>query len=187
MPSPSPINISVATDPRPVSLILTQAAAWMESVPPYKSLWLSEDLTAETLADEVAQGHYYLLSDLATDKNRDPREQETVKEPAAIGTFRLTSEDSVFWRNEPGRALYLHRIARSRQHARKAGGVSLVSEILAFAEHQAQRASVDWLRLDCDRTRHQLCELYEGFGFKYHSNFDLPNYTGVRYQRQVPT
>ncbi len=148
-----------------------EASTWMESVPPFQSLWRPQDLTVEALIDDVAQGHYFLIS---AGKHDDP-----------MGTFQLTTEDSVFWQNMPGVALYIHRIAIRRQYAQNTSGVSLIPEIFSFAERQARMASAGWLRLDCDRTRTQLCELYERHGFQYHSDVDLAGYAGVRYQRKV--
>jgi hypothetical protein len=41
-------------------------------------------------------------------------------------------------------------------------------------------------RLDCDASRPKLCRLYEGLGFRFHSQIEVGRYTLARYERAVP-
>ncbi|MBN4002175.1 hypothetical protein [Nostoc sp. LPT] len=64
---------------------------------------------------------------------------------------------------------------------------SLCSSILlAWVVEHAQTLSKRYLRLDYDDSRPPLRAVYEGFGFRYHSDRQVGAYFVSRYEYQIP-
>lgn len=92
--------------------------------------------------------------------------------------------DPEFWTpaDEPGRALYVHRMVVRRQ----AAGAGLGAALLDWAGAQAEAAGRAWLRLDAWRTNEALRRYYEAQGFTLVRVVDLPHRrSGALYQRPV--
>ncbi|MEH2158234.1 hypothetical protein [Nostoc sp.] len=60
------------------------------------------------------------------------------------------------------------------------------STLLAWAVEHAQTLSKRYLRLNCDDLRPRLRGVYEGFGFRYHSERQVGAYFVSRYEYQIP-
>jgi hypothetical protein len=57
--------------------------------------------------------------------------------------------------------------------------------LLAWCEKQAAAWGCSQFRLDCDSRRPKLRALYEGLGFRFHSERRVGAYTVARYERAV--
>ncbi|MEH2045382.1 hypothetical protein [Nostoc sp.] len=60
------------------------------------------------------------------------------------------------------------------------------STLLTWAVEHAQTLSKRYLRLDCDALRLRLRAVYEGFGFRHHSDRQVGAYFVSRYEYQIP-
>ena len=142
-----------------------QAIDWMVATPPYRSLWDRQEVSADLIAKEL--DHYYV--------------GQISKVP--IVTFMLTQSDDLYWPDAHDSALYIHRIAVAREATAHVTGQSILPEVFHFCADIARECGARMLRLDCDKTRPSLGHIYEKQGFVYHSDIELPNYQGARYQR----
>lgn len=147
-----------------VSSVLVEAAVWAaERGAP---IWPIEQLRADAIAADVAAGRFALA----------------LVDTEAMGTARLTREDPECWPDAvPGVAAYVHRIAVRRAWA----GCGVTGSILDWCERRARELGCGYLRLDCDARRPKLCKLYEGLGFRYHSERSVGHHTVARYERAV--
>lgn len=158
------IRFASETEAALISSILIEAATWIaERGAP---LWPMEQLAASALAADVAARHFALAM-VGTE---------------AVGTARLTRDDPECWPDAvPGVAVYVHRVAIRRAWA----GRGLPGMILAWCARQAQGLGCSYLRLDCDARRLKLRGLYEGLGFRFHSERRVGHHTVARYERAV--
>ncbi|MCR6484519.1 GNAT family N-acetyltransferase [Amycolatopsis sp. OK19-0408] len=93
------------------------------------------------------------------------RVAETWPGPVAVGTVTLRDTHAAeLWRpaDEPGSALYLHRLAVDRAFAGRGVGAWL----LDLAVEEARRAGKRRLRLDAWSTNARLHDYYRGQGFR---------------------
>jgi GNAT superfamily N-acetyltransferase len=158
------IRFARETEAALVSSVLVEAATWIakHSAP----LWPREQLGADAIAADVSAGRYALV----------------IVDTEAVGTARLTRDDPECWPDAvAGVAVYVHRLAIRRAWA----GGGLPGMILAWCEARAQAAGCGYLRLDCDAQRPKLCRLYEGLGFRFHSEQRVGQNTVARYERAV--
>ncbi|MEH2169833.1 MAG: hypothetical protein V7K41_24920 [Nostoc sp.] len=58
--------------------------------------------------------------------------------------------------------------------------------LLAWVVEHAQTLGKRYLRLDCDALCLRLRAVYEGFGFRYHSDRQVGAYFVSRYEYQIP-
>jgi GNAT superfamily N-acetyltransferase len=152
------------SDLQTISDVLLEAFSWMEEGG--TSLWTRDEISCESIRADVAAGCYYLLSDGGDIQ----------------ATFMIQNEDSLYWPEaKAGEALYLHRIAVRRAFA----GTGLTRSILAFVVEQARAENLGLIRLDCDRTRAGLNNLYTSLGFSFHSSVVIEDYHGSRYELKV--
>jgi GNAT superfamily N-acetyltransferase len=157
------IRFARETESELVSSLLVEAATWaaVEGGAPF---WPLEQLSADAIIADVVTQRFVLA----------------IADNDAVGTARLTREDPECWPDAvPGVAAYVHRIAIRRSWA----GCGLPAMILAWCQRQAQELGCDYLRLDCDASRPKLCKLYEGLGFRFHSDRSVGRYTVARYER----
>lgn len=147
-----------------VSSILVEAATWIaERGAP---LWPIDQLSASAIAVDVA-AERHVLAFIDTE---------------VVGTARLTRDDPECWPDAaPGVALYVHRVAIRRAWA----GRGISSMVLDWCARQAQDLGCEHLRLDCDARRPKLRGLYEGLGFRFHSERSVGAHTVARYERAV--
>jgi GNAT superfamily N-acetyltransferase len=155
------IRVACPAETAAVSEILTEAAAWLDESG--RHMWRADELDPSRIADEVAAGLFVVAW-----SGRD-----------AAGTMKFQLEDPLFWPDMPtGEAAYVHRLAVKRAFA--GGGVSraLMEWAVAKAREHGRRA----LRLDCEASRMRLRAVYERFGFRHHSDREVPPYFVSRYE-----
>ncbi len=147
-----------------VSAVLQEAARWLADSG--KVMWNEASYTPERLQPQVEQGRFHAV-----------REDHDI---AAV--VRLDDEDPLFWPEmPPGTALYLHSLAVRRAWA----GCGLPQALLASAAEQARARARPHLRLDCRADRQALRTLYEGAGFRLHSEIVLGVHRFARYEMAV--
>ncbi len=144
-----------------VSSVLTEAAEWLrERGTP---MWRADELSPERVAADVARGDFFVAD----------------REGGIAGVVKFQWEDELFWPDVPaGEAAYVHRLAVRRASA--GGGVA--SALLQWAAERARSLGRDYLRLDCEASRPRLREVYERFGFRYHSDRVVGPYFVARYE-----
>lgn len=156
------INIFKAEmkDAATVSSVLTEAARYLDSIG--QTLWQCEDLSIDSIADDVAAGLYYVAW----------------MDGEAVGTLRFQLEDPTCWPDIPlGSSTFVHRLAIRRDMAGK--GISTL--MLDWAKLTTKQLGRRHLRLDCEM-RPKLCAIYEKHGFVKHSECQIgPNHV-VRYE-----
>mgnify|MGYP002639235539 CR=1 FL=1 len=131
-----------------------------------ESLWTDEEVSNPAIEKDVLAGDYYLLLD---------GEQ-------VLAIFIMQDFDSYYWPEaKAGEALYLHRIVVRRAFA----GAGHSQTILRFVVDRARQLGIPFIRLDCDRYRAGLNQLYTNLGFHFHSEVTIGDYHGNRYQLDV--
>lgn len=102
-----------------------------------------------------------------------------------IATLQLDAHaDPEFWNpaDEPGDALYIHRMAVSRRYA----GAGIGGKLLDWASDRAAAAGKPWLRLDAWKDNPGLHRYYESQGFTMLRVIDLPHRgSGALFQRHA--
>lgn len=80
--------------------------------------------------------------------------------PAAC--MALTDYDSTYWPEiQKGESLYVHKLAVKREYA----GKGCSKELMDYAKQLAKKQGIKTLRLDCNRYRKKLRNVYEKQGF----------------------
>jgi ribosomal protein S18 acetylase RimI-like enzyme len=79
-----------------------------------------------------------------------------------IGCFRLQWQDELFWGPQTDNAGYIHSFTVSRSLAGQHRG----EQVLALIEEYCRTRGKTFLRLDCGKAIHGLCQYYEGYGFR---------------------
>jgi GNAT superfamily N-acetyltransferase len=102
-----------------------------------------------------------------------------------VGTITVDEfADPEFWRptDDPGSALYLHRMIVDRSTA----GAGVSDALLRLADDLAAKYGRPWLRLDAWRTNTPLHRYYQRQGFAHVRTVDLPHRgSGALFQRPV--
>jgi hypothetical protein len=151
-------------DTEEVSSILREAARWLEERG--DALWRDDELRADRITSEVADGFYFL------------GEGST----GAVATVRFQLEDSSFWPDSrPGESAFIHRLAIGRSAA---GGVAAAA-MLGWGVDRTRSLGRRYLRLDCEAARLRLRAVYERFGFRHHSDRQVGPYFVARYEFEV--
>jgi GNAT superfamily N-acetyltransferase len=147
-----------------VSEILIEAAHWLEEKG--EPLWADDKLIPNAIEKDVNEGLYFIA--FSNDE--------------AAGVFKLQLEDNLCWPDEEhNESIYVHRIAVKRIFA----GGSISSEMMDFAKKRTSALGRNFLRLDCEASRHKLCSIYESMGFSKHSYYQVGPYHISRYQFTV--
>lgn len=148
-------------DTESISAILVAAAEWISSKG--APMWKSGELAADRIADDVRSGLFFVAE----------------REGEVVGTLKFELSDRRFWSDRPeGEAAFVHRLAVKRT----AAGTGLSFVLLEWARRRAASMGLLYLRLDCEASRTKLRELYERFGFEYHSDWWYGPYRVARYQ-----
>ena len=158
------VHVATSVAAPTVVAILQEAAAWCEArgMP----LWKANELDPERLRAEVEQGLFYLVHEGT----------ET------LAVFKLQDSDVLFWPDvPPEEALYVHRIAVKRRHA----GRGLPAFLLDWCGERARARGCAFLRLDTEASRPKLRAIYEGLGFRLHSEREVGPYRVARYERPL--
>lgn len=150
-----------APDAGIVQEMLEEAARWVDALGVV--MWEEGELAPGRVDDEIAAGLFFIA-----DVNNDP-----------AGVVRFQLEDRLFW---PDLTLddsaFIHRLVVRRQY--KGQGVS--TALMEWAISRARTMGKRYLRLDTDASRPKLRQLYEGFGFQFHSFRQVGAYYVARYQ-----
>lgn len=158
------IHVATIEDFPVVSGILGEAAQWLEQKG--MPLWREGEMDAGRMMSEIEAGLFYLA--------------EVDKEPA--GTVRFQLEDAEIWPDVPaGEAAYIHRLAVRRRFA----GGRVSGALIRWAVERTRSLGLRYLRLDCNVARPRLRSLYEGFGFRHHSNRRVGPYHDARFEYEV--
>ena len=147
-----------------VSGVLREAAQWLEHKG--MALWLDSELSPERMREEVGAGLFYVAED----------------DDEIAGVIRFQLEDPEFWPDAaPDEAAYIHRLAVRRRYA--GGQVSL--QLLDWALEKTRLLGRNWLRMDTETHRTRLREIYEKYGFQYHSDKQVGPYRVTRYEYPI--
>ena len=160
------ISIRQATiqDTLIVSDVLLEAALWLQQrgIP----LWHDSEVSPASISKDVANGLYFIA--------------ELAGEPA--GTIKFQLEDLLFWPDiSQEDSAFIHRFAVRRCYS----GGKVSSALLTWAIEHAQTLGRRYLRLDCDASRPRLKAVYEGFGFRHHSDRQVGAYFVSRYEYEI--
>ena len=152
------------TEAAPVSSVLTEAAAWIASQG--EPLWRAEHVCLDAVRGDVEAGAYFIAW--------------VGDEPA--GVVRLQLEDRLFWpESVEGDAVFIHRLAVRRRYA----GGEISGALLNWVVRRAVELGRKYVRLDCAADRPALRNVYERFGFNFHSERDMGRFKVARYQLEV--
>lgn len=168
--TPVTVRQAVPTDAATVQGMLEEAARWVDALGVV--MWDEGELASARVDREIAAGLFFIA--------------EIDGDPAGAVCFQL--EDQLFWPDLAGDdSAFLHRLVVRRRY--KGHGVS--TALMQWAVSRARSIGKTYLRLDTDASRPKLRQLYEGFGFQFHSFRQVGAYYVARYlypltDRQTP-
>lgn len=149
-----------AKDVEVVSSILREAADWL--VQKGEKLWERNELAPDDVRDQVESKMFWLAE----------------VEGEFAGCIRYQLEDKEYWDDVPHEdSAFVHRVAVRRKFA----GQRISEKMIEWAKRKAKSDGKRFLRLDCAK-RKKLCDIYESFGFKFHSLKEREPYLVVRYE-----
>jgi GNAT superfamily N-acetyltransferase len=150
-----------ALDAPVVQDLLDEAARWVDALGVI--MWDESELDPGRVDAEVAAGQFFIA--------------EVDGDPAGAIKFQL--EDQLFWPDlVHDDSAFVHRLVVRRRY--KGQGVS--TALLQWAVRRAGAMGKQYLRLDCDASRSKLRQLYEAFGFRFHSFRQVGPYYVARYE-----
>ncbi len=156
------IRQATAEDASTIAAILSHAAKWVEQLDG-TTMWVDNELAEGRIASEVEAGLFHVA--------------ECDGEMAGVLKFQL--DDQLFWPDlATSDSAFIHRLAVRRNYAGR--GVS--TALLGWAVDHARSLRRRHLRLDCDAERARLREVYERFGFRFHSFRQVGSYYVARYE-----
>ena len=149
-----------APDAPVIQDMLEEAAQWVDALGVV--MWDESELDAGRVARETAAGRFF-----GAEIDGDP-----------AGAVRFQLEDQLFWPDLDGAdSAFIHRLVVRRRY--KGHGVS--TALMQWAVSHARAMGKRYLRLDTDASRPKLRELYERFGFQFHSFRHVGPYYVARY------
>lgn len=141
--------------------MLGEAARWVDALGVI--MWDEGELAPERIVREVVAGQFFVA--------------EVDGEPAGAVRFQL--EDQLFWPDlTTDDSAFIHRLVVRRRYS----GLGVSTALLAWAVSHARSMGKRYLRLDTDASRPKLRELYERFGFQFHSFREVGPYYVARYE-----
>lgn len=159
------IRQATAEDTPALVATLTEAADWVHQLDG-TTMWVEGELDEDRVRAEAAAGMFVVAEG----------------EEGIVGAMRFQLEDQLFWPDIDGRdSAFLHRLAVRRSQA----GRGISSVLLQWGVDRARALGKRYLRLDCDADRLRLRELYERFGFTWHSYRQVGAYYVARYELQI--
>ena len=167
LPAPSVLTLrrAVPGDLPALLALFAEAADWLNRQGVRQ--WPVGGFPAARIEPLIAAGTQYVLCD----------------GPAVAATVAVDDHaDPEFWgpADDPGAALYVHKLAVARRYA----GWGLGEALLDWAGRHAQAAGRRWLRLDCAKANPRLQDYYRSRGFRHLRTVDLPHRaSGALFQR----
>ena len=126
-------------------------------------MWEEGELTPGRVDTEIAAGLFFVA-----DLNGE-----------AAGVVRFQLDDRLFWPDLTGDdSAFIHRLVVRRRYK----GMGVSTALMEWAVSRARAMGKTYLRLDTDASRPKLRQLYEGFGFEFHSFRQVGTYYVARYQ-----
>ncbi|MEU1389063.1 MULTISPECIES: GNAT family N-acetyltransferase [unclassified Nonomuraea] len=154
--------------------LLADTAEWLHTQGVRQ--WPRQGFGPERIEPLIEERVLYLLDDEL--RYLDP----DVQAPP-VATIALDGNaDPEFWTpaDDPGAALYVHKLAVARPWS----GSGLGDALLDWACSAARSAGLPWLRLDCAKANPRLQEYYRMRGFRHIRTVDLPHRSsGALFQR----
>jgi GNAT superfamily N-acetyltransferase len=145
-----------------VKVILADAATWVEQLDG-TTMWVEHELAEDRIAAEVDAGLFHVAEcggDIA-------------------GALKFQLDDQLFWPDlATDDSAFIHRLAVRRNYA----GQGVSTALLRWAADHGRSLGKQSLRLDCDAERARLRDLYERFGFRFHSFRQVGPYYVARYE-----
>lgn len=142
------------------------SAAAMELARRGQDLWGAAEVSVDSVTEQVRTGRYFVAFE--------------GDEP--LGVFRLDTEDRLFWPEvTDASSVFLHKLA---VHPHRQGS-GVAHALLAHACDVARERGHQFLRLDCMGGRPKLRAVYEGFGFRHHSDKVLGGQAFHRFEYAV--
>ena len=159
------IRPATSADAAAIIQVLQEVADWL--IQSDMPMWKGDELDPGQIVADVTAGRYYLAEHFGV----------------SAGVMRFQLEDPLFWPEMPPReAAYVHRLAVRRGYA----GQGVSTALLARAVENTHALGRRYLRLDCEASRPRLRQVYEAFGFIYHSDKLVGPYHVARYQYELP-
>jgi len=164
------VRQAMPPDAATVQDMFEEAARWVDALGVV--MWDEGELDPGRMVREIAAGQFFIA--------------EIDGDPAGAVRFQL--EDQLFWPDlADDDSAFIHRLVVRRRY--KGHGVS--TALMQWAASRARSIGKSYLRLDTDASRPKLRQLYEGFGFQFHSFRQVGPYYVARYlypltDRQTP-
>ena len=156
------IRQAIPEDASAVTAILTGAAEWVEQLDG-TTMWVEHELAEDRIAAEVDAGLFYVAE----------------CDGDIVGALKFQLDDQLFWPDlATDDSAFIHRLAVRRTYA----GQGVSAALLRWAVDHARSLGRQYLRLDCDAERARLRDLYERFGFRFHSFRQVGSYYVARYE-----
>jgi GNAT superfamily N-acetyltransferase len=150
-----------AADTTLVQNMLEEAAMWVDALGVI--MWEEGELAPGRVDSEIADGLFFIA--------------EVSGDPAGVVKFQL--EDRLFWPDLiEDESAFIHRLVVRRRFK----GLGVSTALMQWAVSRARAMGKRHLRLDCDASRPKLRQLYEEFGFEFHSFRQVGAYYVSRYQ-----
>jgi GNAT superfamily N-acetyltransferase len=154
-----------------VLALLAETAGWLNRRGVRQ--WPADGFPAGRITPLIGEGVLYLLDRQDGEDGPD----------GPVATLALDGHaDPEFWSrgDEPGSALYVHKLAVARDHA----GTGLGEALLDWAGLRVLALGKKWLRLDCSKDNPRLQDYYRGQRFAHLRTVDLPHRaSGALFQR----
>jgi GNAT superfamily N-acetyltransferase len=149
-----------AADAVVIQDMLGEAARWVDALGVV--MWDEGELDPGGVVREIAAGQFFIA--------------EIDGDPAGAVRFQL--EDRLFWPDlTSDDSAFIHRLVVRRRYK----GLGVSTALMQWAVTQAQSMGKNYLRLDTDASRPKLRQLYERFGFEFHSFRQVGAYYVARY------
>jgi GNAT superfamily N-acetyltransferase len=156
------IRQAIPEDASAVIAILTDAAKWVEQLDG-TTMWVEDELAEDRIAAEVDAGLF----------------QVAECDGEIVGALKFQLDDQLFWPDlATDDSAFIHRLAVRRNYA----GQGVSTALLRWAVDHARSLDRQYVRLDCDAERARLRDLYERFGFRFHSFRQVGSYYVARYE-----
>lgn len=140
--------------------MLEEASRWVDALGVV--MWDAGELDPERIVREVAAGQFFIAE----------------VDGAPAGAVRFQLEDRLFWPDLEGDgSAFIHRLVVRRRYK----GLGVSTALMQWAVSHARSMGKRYLRLDTDASRPKLRELYERFGFQFHSFRHVGPYYVARY------